>query len=382
VVVKPFFGERLDMDTDQLSDDRAFLVALDSPDWSAVLDAMSAAHVWIRTAIIGDPRLDEVVARLVTLAHHQKWEIRRAVANAAGQAAHPAFEPALAKLLLDDNGRVRQAAQQAALRRRDSRNASSLGKQHAERINATLDDIEARFGSRGRDAVKRAADQIANTFARELYHEIIRLLSPLAMSAERLRTQLSANEVSHSVLREEADRVGQRVTHLRAVLNSMRAYTEQPTLQFTTEVLQELLEGAAALTRTTGRDGGGPSINIQVPPDMIVEVSRARLVQALTNVLENAVESYDGLESRKPIEVRADAHEGLVTVIIEDSGCGMSAEALADAVTLFATSKPNGTGFGLPLAVKILESEHGGRVELQSRKESGTTVRLTFRTQR
>jgi nitrogen fixation/metabolism regulation signal transduction histidine kinase len=162
----------------------------------------------------------------------------------------------------------------------------------------------------------------------------------------------------------------------------MRAYTEQPTLQFTPEVLRELLEEAAALTRTTGRDGGGPSINIQVPPDMIVEVSRARMVQALTNVLENAIESYDGLESRKPIEVRADAQEGLVTVIVEDSGCGMSAEALADAVTLFATSKPGGTGFGLPLAVKIVESEHGGRVELQSRKESGTTVRLTFRTLR
>ena len=184
------------MDIDELSDDRAFLAALDSPDWSAVLDAMSAADTWIRTAIVGDPRLDEVVAKLVTLAHHPKWEIRRAVANAAGQAAHPAFETMLAKLLLDDNGRVRQAAQQAALRRRDSRNASSLGKQHAERINATLDDIEARFGLRGREAVKRAAEQIANTFARELYHEIIRLLSPLAMSAERLRTQLSANDVS------------------------------------------------------------------------------------------------------------------------------------------------------------------------------------------
>ena len=169
------------------------------------------------------------------------------------------------------------------------------------------------------------------------------------------------------MLHEEAVRIGQRVTHLRAVLNSMRAYTEQPTLQFTPEVLRELLEEAAALTRTTGRNGGGPSINIQVPPDMIVEVSRTRLIQALTNMLENAIESYDGLESRKPIEVRADAQEGRVTLIIEDSGCGMSAEALADSVTLFATSKPNGTGFGLPLAVKIVESEHGGRVELQSR---------------
>jgi nitrogen fixation/metabolism regulation signal transduction histidine kinase len=239
------------MGIDESPDDRAFLAALDSPDWSNVLNAMSVADTWIRTAIVGEPMLDEVVAKLVALAHHPKWEIRRAVANAAGQAAHPAFETTLAKLLLDDNGRVRQAAQQAALRRRDSRNASSLGKQHAERINATLDDIEVRFGLG--EAVKRAAEQIANTFARELYHEIIRLLSPLAMSAERLRSQLSANDVSRGELHEEAVRIGQRVTHLRAVLNSMRAYTEQPTLQFTPEALRELLEEAAALTRTAGR---------------------------------------------------------------------------------------------------------------------------------
>ncbi len=56
---------------------------------------------------------------------------------------------------------------------------------------------------------------------------------------------------------------------------------------------------------------------------MIVEVSRTRLIQALTNLLENAIESYDGLESQTPIKVRADAQEGFVTLSIEDSGCGM-----------------------------------------------------------
>ena len=48
----------------------------------------------------------------------------------------------------------------------------------------------------------------------------------------------------------------------------------------------------------------------------------------------------------------------------------MSEEAQRDALTLFATSKPNGTGFGLPLAVKIVESEHGGRLTLESNEGS------------
>jgi signal transduction histidine kinase len=100
------------------------------------------------------------------------------------------------------------------------------------------------------------------------------------------------------------------------------------------------------------------------------------LVQALTNVLLNAVEAYRGVDSLKPINVRADLQEGLISISVEDSGCGMSAEVQRDALTLFATSKPNGTGFGLPLAVKIIESEHGGRLSVESVKGRGTIVRI------
>jgi len=56
----------------------------------------------------------------------------------------------------------------------------------------------------------------------------------------------------------------------------------------------------------------------------------------------------------------------------------MSSEVQRDAFTLFATSKPNGTGFGLPLAVKIIESEHGGRLNVDSVKGRGTIVRMTI----
>ena len=172
---------RLVTATDELSPHDALLAALDVADWSNVLSSVSRAVAWILAAKPGDRRIDEVVSKLVTLAVHSKWEVRRAVANAAAQIAHPAFALALTTLAKDDNTRVRQAAAGAALRRRDWRNAGAFGKQHEDRINATLDDIEARFGIRGREAVKRASEQIADTFARELYHEVIKHLSPLAM---------------------------------------------------------------------------------------------------------------------------------------------------------------------------------------------------------
>jgi len=367
------------MATEGMMSHRDLLAALEAPDWSVALQAVATADARIRGSIVGDPEIEEIVAKLIVLASHTKWEVRRAVANAAAHAPHPKFERVLAKLALDDNSRVRQAAEQAALRRRDSRHASTLGKQHENRINSILDDIEVRFGSRGRDAVKRAAEQVANTFARELYHEVIKLLSPLAVSADRLKTQLSAGEVPLATLADEAERIGRRVAQLRRVLEAMRAYTAQPALEFKTEVLREVIqEGVSVALESDVEKSRRPSIEIKVPSNVVVDVVRARLIQALTNILVNAIESYRDVDSLKPIEIGADVQGALVTVSVSDSGCGMSPEVQRDAFTLFATSKPNGTGFGLPLAVKIIESEHGGRLNVDSVKGRGTIVRMTI----
>ena len=353
------------------------LGALDAPDWSVALQAVGAADMRIRGSIIGDPEIEEIVTKLSALASHNKWEVRRAVANTAAHTPHPQFERVLAKLALDDNSRVRQAAEQAALRRRDSRHASALGKQHEDRINSILDDIEVRFGSRGRDAVKRAAEQIANTFARELYHEVIKLLSPLAVSADRLQVHLSATDAPAGALADEAERIGRRVAQLRAVLDAMRAYTAQPALEIKTEVLRDVIqESISVATEGDGDKSRMPSIQVSIPSSIVADISRARMVQAFTNVLLNAIESYRDIESLDPIRVSAEVQGTLVTITLEDSGCGMSAEAQRDALTLFATSKPNGTGFGLPLAAKIVESEHGGRLSIESVKGRGTTVRM------
>jgi two-component system, NtrC family, nitrogen regulation sensor histidine kinase NtrY len=367
------------MATEGVRSHRHLLAALDALDWSVALQAVAAADARIRGSIVGDPEIEEIVAKLIALASHTKWEVRRAVANAAAHAPHPTFEDVLAKLALDDNSRVRQAAEQAALRRRDSRHASTLGKQHEDRINSILDGIEVRFGPRGRDAVKRAAEQIANTFARELYHEVIKLLSPLALSADRLKMRLSAGDVPPETLADEAERIGRRVTQLRRVLEAMRTYTAQPALEFKTEVLREVIqEGVSVALESDVDKSRRPSIDIKVPSNVVVDVVRARLVQALTNILMNAIESYRDIDSLKPIEISADVQGALVTVSVSDSGCGMSSEVQRDAFTLFATSKPNGTGFGLPLAVKIIESEHGGRLNVDSVKGRGTIVRMTI----
>ena len=365
------------MVTDRRAEFSDVLVQLRGDSWGEILEGVGAAVKWIRNAETGDPRTEELTSDLVALANHDKWEIRRAVAQAASQITSPAFETELVRLSSDPNARVRQAAQESSLRRRDGRHASLFGKEHAERINASLDSIQSRYGIPAREAVKRTAEVMANTFARELYHEVIKLISPLATAAQRLHRQLAAPSPPSETLMEEAIRIADQVRHLEAVLNAMRSYTAVPVLQFTRESLRDVCLQAAHLAQGGAGEESKPGIRIQVASDCICEVARPRLVQAFTNLLVNAVEAYEGIDgSVSQIEVRSEATESSATIIIQDFGAGMSAEVLRDAPTFFATGKPNGTGFGLPLAIKIVESEHGGRLRLSSEKGAGTCVHV------
>jgi signal transduction histidine kinase len=160
----------------------------------------------------------------------------------------------------------------------------------------------------------------------------------------------------------------------------MRSYTAQPRLRFQAEPLGEVIDDAVALVRDIHPRA---QLEVRVDDAVAAELCRERVVQALTNVLMNAVEAGVAVNAH-PVVVTAKRSGELVTITITDHGCGMSEEALADCRVLFATSKPNGTGFGLPLAVKIVETEHDGRLTLSSKQGVGTVVQvdLPVRSQR
>lgn len=353
---------------------------LDASDWSRVLEGIKVATAWLSRLGPGDEQAEPVIRSLISLAQHQKWEVRRAVANAAGDHRHSAFDAALATLCVDDNLRVRKAADAATARRRDWVSASAFGRQHESHINAMLDGIEVRFGIAGRKAVKRASEQIADLFARELYHEVIKRVSPLVTAAERLRARLGATLEPTEDALAQVTRLESRVRDLQAMLDGMRAYTAQPELSFSPVSMRELVTEAAALVRDARVSAmpEPPAIEVHSDGNVHVEVSRLRMLQALTNLLHNAVESYAGRDTSQPVVVQVLAKDGAIELQIHDAGCGMTTEALADARSLFVTSKPNGTGFGLPLAVKIIESEHEGRLSLTSMAGQGTTASVVL----
>src|ERR1700729_3641859 len=101
-VARHFSSEKRVMAINDPADRQDLLRALSGNDWSVTLEAVNAAERALRDTIVGDAHSDLVVEKMATLANHPKWEVRRAVANAAAHLPHPAFEAPLAKLALDD----------------------------------------------------------------------------------------------------------------------------------------------------------------------------------------------------------------------------------------------------------------------------------------
>jgi signal transduction histidine kinase len=104
-------------------------------------------------------------------------------------------------------------------------------------------------------------------------------------------------------------------------------------------------------------------IELERAPDLPeVEHDSDQIHQVLLNLLLNAVQAIDGAGT---VRVRVGSREGSASVVVSDSGRGISAQNLPNIFRPFFTTKGNGTGLGLSLARRIVE-EHHGRIEVTS----------------
>ena len=359
---------------------KEILAALVSPNWAAVRDAVERAGDLLRTGAPSNSVVAEIGGRFVALASHSKWEVRKAVADTLQQLRHETFHATVAKLLTDDNSYVRDAAQRSLARRTELTRADILKEQHGDLLLRWLSDLEARHGLRARQDALRVAEKYAELLVREARHEIVKVISPLDVSLLNLENSLGRSRVDRDVCMKHIGRARDRLRLLTAIIDSLRDLTADVTPEFHGENLREVIEEAVALVKDR-MHGSRLRVEVTIDPDLRVDVHRHRLLQAFSNIIQNAYEAYDGSTGAARKEIRIGARlegEQHVVIAFVDRGCGMSEEALRDACQLYSSKKPDGTGFGLPLAKKIVETEHGGSVMLTSSKGDGTTVTVAL----
>ena len=210
--------------------------------------------------------------------------------------------------------------------------------------------------------------------ARRLAHEIKNPLTPIQLSAERLRHRyLPTRSVDPELLDRSTHIIIQQVEALKDMVNAFTEYARMPAMDMTQFDLNELISEVAELYhhRHLPMD-----LQLDLEDLPAVTADAGRLRQVLHNLIRNAQEAMeDNTEPSLEISTRRVRHEhrDMVEIRIADNGPGFEAGIVAEAFDPYVTSKAKGSGLGLAIVKKLID-EHGGRIRAQNRRRRGAEI--------
>jgi len=216
--------------------------------------------------------------------------------------------------------------------------------------------------------------------ARRLAHEIKNPLTPIRLSAERMRHRLmpALDEKDAKLLDRGTETIVQQVEAMKEMVNAFSEYARAPRFEMAEVDLNKLVTELTDLYRAQFA-GRGVTLQVRLDPDLTgVVADRGRLRQLLHNLITNAVEALEGrlggaISVTTRLVGRDDAEAAELTV--EDNGPGFQRELIGQIFDPYVTTKTRGTGLGLAIVRRIVE-EHGGQVEADNPPAGGARVRV------
>ncbi len=206
--------------------------------------------------------------------------------------------------------------------------------------------------------------------AQRIAHEIKNPLTPIQLSAQRLRRRLSTNRSPEEkqLLEEATATIVQEVEGLKQLVDEFSRFARMPALQPRATDLARLLEGVVVLYRESHP---GLSIKASFSPDLPpLDVDPDQIKRAVLNLVDNAVEAVGGAgvvtvdtiwlpESRR------------ARIVVADDGPGIPGEDKERLFLPYFSTKAGGTGLGLPIVHQII-TDHGGTIWVEDAAPLGT----------
>ena len=221
--------------------------------------------------------------------------------------------------------------------------------------------------------------------ARRIAHEIKNPLTPIQLSAERLRRKYREHvvEAGPETFDKCVDTIVRQVSDIGRMVDEFSTFARMPAPKMERADLNEIAQACVFAQRVAS-----PNIKVplKTPTVSILAECDSRLVgQALANILKNAAESVSARvelgadKSHGAIEVTAYRENGFGIIQVCDNGLGWPEADKARLTEPYMTTREKGTGLGLAIVRRIME-DHGGRLELDDPVESsnGAIVRLAF----
>lgn len=239
----------------------------------------------------------------------------------------------------------------------------------------TFDDITQQLLDQRRAAWSDVARRIA--------HEIKNPLTPIQLAAERLQRRYGKQvDAEDGTFAKLTDTIVRQVGDLRRMVDEFSSFARMPKPVFREESLLDIARQTMFL-----HEVAKPEIRfILTHPDPVPALvcDRRQLGQALTNLVKNATEAVEAVETRADGErgevsmTIRDGEPGQLLIDVDDNGIGLPAER-ERIVEPYMTTRSRGTGLGLAIVKKIVE-EHFGMMSFADRPGGGARVTLCFDT--
>jgi two-component system nitrogen regulation sensor histidine kinase NtrY len=241
----------------------------------------------------------------------------------------------------------------------------------------TLDDITELVSAQRTSAWADVARRIA--------HEIKNPLTPIQLSAERIRRKFGKVITNDKAVFEQCtDTIVRQVDDIRRMVDEFSRFARMPKPVIEGEDVADTVRQAVFLMRV-----GHPDINIEADikeEPMRAHFDRRLISQALTNIIKNATEAIEAVprdelgKGRIDVIAARDSDDIIIDVI--DNGIGLPKVSRARLLEPYVTTREKGTGLGLAIVGRVLE-DHGGRIELNDAADirpgqRGAWMRLRF----
>ncbi len=214
--------------------------------------------------------------------------------------------------------------------------------------------------------------------ARRLAHEIKNPLTPIQLSAERMRRKFlgSMNPQDAQILERATHTIIAQVDAMKQMVNAFSEYARAPDMLFTRFDLNQLITEVVDLYRA---QDSSVELKLLLAADLPeISADRMRIRQILNNLVTNSLEALEGRPGANidiETQLSEDAGKPAAAIVVTDNGPGFQRDLIGTVFDPYVTSKPKGTGLGLAIVKKIVE-EHGGRIEADNRRMGGARVRI------
>jgi len=221
--------------------------------------------------------------------------------------------------------------------------------------------------------IQAQRDAAWSEVARRLAHEIKNPLTPIQLSAERIKHKLGAklNKDDTDILNKAVATIVNQVDAMKTMVNEFSEYARAPKLNLELTDINKFIKEISHLFENSG-------IKIVTKlskdlPEIRVDVNMMR--QVLINLIQNAQDAMMNNTKKQIIQINTNKLKNHIVLSIEDNGPGFSADILKKAFEPYVTTKSHGTGLGLAIVKKIIE-EHEGAIAIENIKNSGALIKI------